>query len=68
MSNADGISKVMMMKITHATNNVLGDMEDGFKKSLKNFNKDLYKRAYESAPIHRPFYIKPAPVDNPIPH
>jgi len=58
--NSYNISKVMMPKITNATNKVLGDLEDGFKKSLKNFNKDLYNKAYEQASIHRPFYIEPA--------
>jgi hypothetical protein len=38
----------------------LNNMEDDFKKSLKNFNKDLYNKAYEKASIHRPFYIEPA--------
>ena len=59
MANADGISRAMMPKITNATNKVLGDMEDSFKKSLKNFNKDLYNKAYDQASIHRPFYIDP---------
>ncbi|MBC7537692.1 MAG: hypothetical protein H7281_02635 [Bacteriovorax sp.] len=60
MSNAEGVSRAMMLKITNATNKVLGNMEDDFKKSLKNFNKDLYNKAYEQASIHRPFYIEPA--------
>jgi hypothetical protein len=60
MSNADGISRAMMSKILNATNKVLNNMEDDFKKSLKNFNKDLYNKAYEKASIHRPFYIEPA--------
>lgn len=60
MSNADGISRLMMPKILNATNKVLGNMEDSFKKSLKNFNKDLYNKAYDQASIHRPFYIEPA--------
>lgn len=60
MSNADGISRAMMPKITNATNKVLDNMEDSFKKSLKNFNKDLYNKSYDNASIHRPFYIEPA--------
>ncbi|MDD4976606.1 MAG: hypothetical protein PHY93_19780 [Bacteriovorax sp.] len=51
MSNSD----IMMSKIQSATNKVLNNMEDSFKKSLKNFNKDLYNKAYEQASIHRPF-------------
>ena len=60
MSNADGISIEMMSRVQSATNKVLSNMEDSFKKSLKNFNKDLYNKAYEQASIHRPFYIKPS--------
>lgn len=60
MANSYSISKVMMPKILNATNKVLDNMEDSFKKSLKNFNKDLYNKAYEQASIHRPFYIEPA--------
>ena len=66
MSNADGISRIMMPKIINATNKVLGNMEDDFKKSLKNFNKDLYNKSYEQASIHRPFYIEPATNPNGI--
>lgn len=60
MANSYSISKLMMPKIVNATNKVLDNMEDSFKKSLKNFNKDLYNKAYEQASIHRPFYIEPA--------
>jgi len=60
MANSYSISKLMMPKILNATNKVLDNMEDSFKKSLKNFNKDLYNKAYEQASIHRPFYIEPA--------
>lgn len=59
MSNSYSISKLMMPKILNATNKVLDNVEEGFKKSLKNFNKDLYNKAYEQASIHRPFYIEP---------
>lgn len=59
MARADGISRPMMPKIHNATNKVLDNMEDGFKKSLKNFNKDLYNKAYDQASIHRPFFIEP---------
>lgn len=65
MARADGISRVMMPKITNATNKVLDNMEESFKKSLKNFNKDLYNKAYEQASIHRPFYIEPPQPTNP---
>ncbi|MGZ3857127.1 MAG: hypothetical protein ACXVKO_12790, partial [Bacteriovorax sp.] len=57
MSSADGISHAMLQKIQNATDKVLENMEDGFKKSLKKFNKDLYNKAYEQASIHRPFEI-----------
>lgn len=60
MSNSEIIYKVMMQKIVNATNKVLDNMEDDFKKSLKKFDKDLYNKAYEQASIHRPFYIEPA--------
>lgn len=60
MVNSYSISKLMMPKILNATNKVLENMEDSFKKSLKNFSKDLYNKAYEQASIHRPFYIEPA--------
>jgi flagellar biosynthesis chaperone FliJ len=63
MANSDSIYKLMMMKITSATNDVLGKTEDGFKKNLKNFSKDLYNKAYEQAYIHRPFFIE-APRNN----
>lgn len=59
MARADGIARPMMPKIHNATNKVLDNMEDGFKKSLKNFNKDLYNKAYDQASIHRPFFIEP---------
>jgi hypothetical protein len=57
MSSAEGISSAMVQKIQNATDKVLDNMEEGFKKSLKKFNKDLYNRAYEQASIHRPFEI-----------
>lgn len=57
MSWAEGISKAMMSKIQNATDKVLDNMEEGYKKSLKKFNVELYNKAYEKAPIHRPFYI-----------
>lgn len=62
MARADGVSRAMMPKILNATNKVLDNMEDSFKKSLKNFNKDLYNKSYEQASIHRPFFIE-APRD-----
>ena len=67
MASADGVSRLMMPKIVNATNSVLDDMESGYKKSLKNYNKDLYNKAYDSAAIHRPFYINPTRVNNPLP-
>lgn len=64
MSDFYDISRNMMPKILNATNKVLGNMEDGFKKSLKDFNKDLYNKAYASASVQRPFYIEPKPQPN----
>lgn len=58
MARAEGIDRAMMGKVTNATNKVLDNMEEGFKKSLKNFNKDLYNKSYEKASIHRPFFIE----------
>lgn len=65
MSNDNEIFKAMMSKISKATNNVLNDMDDSFKKNLKKFDKGLYNNAYDKASIHRPFYISP-PQDSPI--
>jgi sulfur carrier protein ThiS len=64
MSNAEGIYRVMMIMVQNATNKVLGNMEDDFKKSLKNFNKDLYNKAYAQVAIHRPFFIDPPRTNN----
>lgn len=64
MSNSEIVYRLMMQKITSATNKVLEKMEDDFKKSLKKFNKDLYNKAYEQASIHRPFFIEPATNPN----
>jgi hypothetical protein len=64
ISDAFDISRKMMPKILNATNKVLGNSEDGYKKSLKDFNKDLYNKAYEKAAIHRPFFIEPKPTPN----
>lgn len=52
------ISKNMMSKISNATGDVLSMMEDNYKKSLKDFNKDLYNKVYEKVSIQRPFYIE----------
>ena len=57
MSNADEISRAIKLKIQNTTNGVLNDMEDSFKKKLKNLSKELYNKAYENASIHRPFFI-----------
>lgn len=65
MSNADDISRAIKLKIQNTTNSVLSDMEDGFKKKLKNLSKELYNKAYENASIHRPFYIPPRDDQNP---
>ena len=64
MSDYFDISRNMMPKILNATNKVLGNLEDGFKKSLKDFNKDLYNKAYANTSIQRPFYIEPKPQPN----
>jgi hypothetical protein len=64
MSDFYDIQRNMMPKILNATNKVLGNIEDGFKKSLKDFNKDLYNKAYAQASIQRPFYIEPKPQPN----
>ena len=57
MSRADSVSKLMMPKIQNAVNKVLDDTDKGYNKNLKNFNKDLYNKAYDKASIHRPFTI-----------
>lgn len=57
MSGADGVSDVMKQKIQNATNGVLDDMEDSFKKSLKKDFSALYNKAYDNAAVHRPFAI-----------
>lgn len=64
MSDFYDISRNMMPKILNATNKVMGNLEDGFKKSLKEFNKDLYNKAYANVSIQRPFYIEPKPQPN----
>lgn len=64
MSDYWDISKKMMPKILNATNKVLGNMEDGFKKSLKDFDRDLYNNSYAKASIQRPFYIEPKQDQN----
>jgi hypothetical protein len=64
MSDFYDISRNMMPKILNATNKVMGNLEDGFKKSLKDFNKDLYNKAYANVSIQRPFYIEPKPQPN----
>jgi uncharacterized coiled-coil DUF342 family protein len=58
MSNYYDIKKNMMPKILNSTNRVLGNIEDGFKKSLKDFDKGLYNTAYDKASLHRPFFIE----------
>jgi hypothetical protein len=65
LDRAQGVSDVMTSKISTTTYKVLTNLEDGFKKSLKNFSKDLYNKAYDKASIHRPFYIAPA-TDSPF--
>ncbi len=62
MSRADGISRDMKLKIQNATNGVLDDMEDSFKKSLKKDFKETYNKAYEFKAAHNPFYI-PEPTN-----
>jgi uncharacterized small protein (DUF1192 family) len=57
MSSADGVSGDMKLKIKNATNGVLDDMEDSFKKSLKKDFGALYNKAYDNASVHRPFAI-----------
>lgn len=57
MSGAEGVSDVMKQKIQNATNGVLDDMEDSFKKSLKKDFGALYNKAYDNAAVHRPFAI-----------
>jgi hypothetical protein len=57
MSGAEGVSDVMKQKIQNATNGVLDDMEDSFKKSLKKDFGALYNKAYDYAAVHRPFAI-----------
>ena len=47
----------MKLKIRSTTNGVLDDMEDSFKKKLKKDFKELYNKAYDNAPLHRPFAI-----------
>lgn len=57
MSGAAGVSDDMKLKIKNATNGVLDDMEDSFKKSLKKDFGALYNKAYDNAAVHRPFAI-----------
>lgn len=57
MSGAEGVSDVMKLKIQNATNGVLDDMEDSYKKSLKKDFGSLYNKAYDNAALHRPFAI-----------
>lgn len=64
MRDYDDVRKLMMGKIQSATNDLLNDLEDSFKKSLKEYNKDLYNKSYDKALIHRPFYIEPPAQDN----
>lgn len=57
MAREENISKIIFSKVKGATNDVLDDMEDSYKKKLKkNFN-ELYNYAYENKKAHNPFYI-----------
>ncbi|MBC7715117.1 MAG: hypothetical protein H7177_17360 [Rhizobacter sp.] len=64
MSRADGISRDMKLKIQNATNGVLGNMEDSFKKSLKKDFKETYNKAYDNKAVHNPFFIPEATNTN----
>lgn len=57
MSASADLSDVMKLKIKNATNEVLENMEDSFKKSLKKDFGALYNKAYDNARVHRPFAI-----------
>jgi hypothetical protein len=48
----------MKLKIRGTTNDVLGNMEDSYKKNLKKDFKETYNKAYEVVAVHRPFFIK----------
>lgn len=62
MSRAEGISRNMKLKIQNATNGVLDEMEDSFKKGLKKDFKETYNKAYEFKAAHNPFFI-PEPTN-----
>lgn len=57
MSGSADLSDLMKLKIKNATNEVLENMEDSFKKSLKKDFNALYNKAYDNAAVHRPFII-----------
>jgi hypothetical protein len=48
----------MKLKIRGTANDVLDNMEDSYKKNLKNDFKETYNKAYEVVAVHRPFFIK----------
>ncbi len=64
MNDEDRISHDIKREIQKTTNKVLSNMEEGFNKSLKSFNRDLYNKVYEKVSIHRPFPIDSSDSDN----
>lgn len=64
MNRADGIYRDMMLKITNTTNDVLGDMEKSFEKSLKKNFKEVSNKAYANKATHNPFFIPEATNPN----
>lgn len=51
------VSGDMKLKVRSTVNDILGDMEDNFKKKLKSFDRGLYDKAYSKFEQHRPFTI-----------
>lgn len=51
------VSGDMKLKVRSTVNDILGDMEDNFKKKLKSFDRGLYDKAYSKFEQHRPYTI-----------